>query len=91
MYLTKKEKDKIMRLGFEPSKLNLAVERLSGLVDLRERVEHSQLSLFDVTVEVGGGTALAAVSRTRLLALLEAEEKDAAERAHRLIHGVTGD
>jgi len=82
-----------MAVGYTQSKLSAAVNRLDGVIEAKERVEAKVATLVQLSlVEEGGGYALDfLVNRGALLQFLDAEEKDAAERAHRLIHGVTGD
>jgi len=82
------------RLGFEPSRLHQTMVQASEVVEMKERVEHAAPATL-VRIRFESPTteqyAEAYVSRSRLLALLTEEEKEQVERAHRLMHGVTGD
>ena len=79
-----------MRMGYEQSRLNWAVERLAKLIELRERVLYEQPRTYlDVSIpSTMAGVDIqvtAPIRRTKLLELISAEEHDAAELALRLL------
>ena len=84
-----------MPMGYTQSNLSSAVERLAGVIEMRERVEHDQATVVEVLVDTYSSgephMVKAWVNRGKLLAFLRAEEAEAGEKAHRLIHGLTGD
>ena len=84
------------RVGYTPSQLSTAMERAQEAVELRERLEFAApMTLVPFKLEVGEAECVRErtyyVNRQRLLELAIQQEKELVERAHRLMHGVTGD
>lgn len=83
-------------MGFRSSPLGEAMDLATKTVELKERLVHAAAqTLVAIKLDVGSNETLNQttyyIRRGKLLELVTEEEKWVVERAHRLMHGVTGD